>query len=82
MRIDAITKMAVDAIKVPDRIRRDMGDIKGLAKNISTVGLLHPVRVARDGTLWTGARRLDAVKHLGWKEIPVMIAETANDNRP
>jgi ParB-like chromosome segregation protein Spo0J len=67
--------MKVDAISVPsNRIRHDLGDIEQLAQNIATIGLLHQVVVTVDGMLFlAGARRLAAIKHLGWKEVPVTI---------
>jgi ParB family chromosome partitioning protein len=66
--------MPVDAIRVDsNRLRRDLGEIEELAQNIAIVGLLHPIVVTADGRLMVGARRLAAVKHLGWKEIPVTV---------
>ena len=66
--------MKVDAIRVVNnRIRHDLGSIEELAQNIAIVGLLHPVVVTVDGKLLAGARRLAAIKHLGWKEVPVTI---------
>jgi ParB family chromosome partitioning protein len=67
--------MPVDDIRVDrNRLRRDLGDVKGLAKNIAVVGgLFHPIVVTVDGKLMAGARRLAAAKYLGWKEIPVTI---------
>jgi ParB family chromosome partitioning protein len=69
-----LIRMRVDAIRISDeRIRRDMGDIKGLAQNIAIVGLLQPIVVTADGLLVAGARRLAAVKELGWTEIPAVL---------
>ena len=75
-----ITAMPICNIRVGDRIRRDLGDIDGLAQNIDAIGLLQPLVVLSDGTLLAGARRLAAVKLLGWQEVPVRIMEPANDN--
>ena len=75
-----ITAMPICNIRVGDRIRRDLGDIEGLARNIDAIGLLNPLTVWSDGTLLAGARRLAAVKLLGWLEVPVRIMEPANDN--
>lgn len=65
----------VDQIHVPDRIRRDLGDIESLAKSIEELGLLHPIVVLHIATghyvLVAGERRLVACKMLGWKEIPI-----------
>lgn len=68
-------KMLVADIKVGKRYRKDLGNIQGLSESIASVGLLHPPVVLKDRTLVAGARRLAAVKRLGWKEIPVTVAE-------
>ena len=75
-----MTAMPICNIRVGDRIRRDLGNIDGLARNIDAIGLLQPLVVLSDGTLLAGARRLAAVKLLGWPEVPVRIMEPANDN--
>ena len=75
-----ITAMPISNIRVGGRIRGDLGDIDGLARNIDAIGLLNPLAVLSDGTLLAGARRLAAVKLLGWQEVPVKIMEPANDN--
>jgi ParB family chromosome partitioning protein len=71
----------VESIKVGERIRRDMGDVDGLARNIDQVGLLHPITITGEGCLVAGGRRLAAVRHLGWSEIPAYILEAAHDNQ-
>ena len=58
----------IDEIKVPSRLRKYMGDIAALSQSIKAVGLLHPVVVDKDNNLIAGARRLEAVKLLGWKK--------------
>jgi ParB/RepB/Spo0J family partition protein len=62
-------------IKVVNRFRKDLGDIRSLAKSISEVGLIHPIVVSNgaDYQLIAGQRRLKACKLLGWKEVPVII---------
>jgi ParB family chromosome partitioning protein len=42
-----------------------------LARSIQEVGLLHPVVVNEDNELIAGQRRLEAVKLLGWDEVPI-----------
>lgn len=63
--------MKVDAIAVGERRREDYGDIDGLAASIQKYGLLHPVVVDESGALVAGGRRLQAVKALGWVDVPV-----------
>lgn len=64
----------LDAIKVGERARSKMGDIDTLAKSIERVGLLHPIVVNGDGELIAGARRLEAVRRLGWESVEVTVA--------
>jgi ParB family transcriptional regulator, chromosome partitioning protein len=65
--------MNIADIKVGKRIRKDMGDLDGLAESIRELGLLQPIVVFPDGSLILGERRLRAVQLLGWKEIPVIV---------
>jgi ParB family chromosome partitioning protein len=62
-------------IKVGERIRKDIGDIDGLAESIADIGLLNPITIAPDGTLLAGERRLEACKKLGWDKVPVTVKE-------
>ncbi len=64
---------AIDAIRVGERRRRSLGDIEALAASIDTIGLLHPPLVTADGVLLCGARRLEAVRSLGWTTVEVRI---------
>ncbi|MFD2027343.1 ParB N-terminal domain-containing protein [Promicromonospora aerolata] len=64
---------AVDSITVGYRHRRDLGDLQALCVSIRRVGLLCPLTVTPDGLLLCGWRRLEAVKLLGWKTVPVFV---------
>ncbi|WP_454850003.1 hypothetical protein [Promicromonospora soli] len=64
---------AVDSITVGHRHRRDVGDLEALRDSIKRSGLLCPLTVTPDGLLLCGWRRLEAVKLLGWKTIPVYV---------
>jgi ParB family transcriptional regulator, chromosome partitioning protein len=66
-------RLPIDTIVIGERIRKDMGDIAGLAESIEDIGLLQPIIVTPDGLLLCGERRLRACKLLGWTEIPVVI---------
>jgi N6-adenosine-specific RNA methylase IME4 len=46
-----------------------------LARNIEAIGLLHPVVVTPSNELICGARRLEAARLLGWKEIPARVVD-------
>lgn len=67
--------LSIAQIEVGERYRTDLGDIAGLARSIESVGLLHPIVLTTDGRLVAGARRLAAVKELGWAEVPVRIVD-------
>src|SRR5262245_22350099 len=65
--------LPIDQIIVGDRIRRDLGDIAGLATSIANIGLLNPITVDENRGLLAGARRLAAYKRLGRETIEVKI---------
>lgn len=71
--------MKIDEIRVVDRHRRDLGDIDGLAESIADVGLMNPPLVTAEGRLIAGARRLAAVRKLGWDEVDVIVSDTLDD---
>ncbi|GAB2474349.1 hypothetical protein GCM10027063_14200 [Promicromonospora xylanilytica] len=64
---------AIDSITVGPRHRRDVGDLHTLRDSITRVGLLCPLTVTPDGQLLCGWRRLEAVRQLGWKTVPVFV---------
>lgn len=69
--IETARTVAIGAIKVGQRHRRDLGDIDALAESINKNGLLHPIVVTEDHRLIAGGRRLAACKRLGWSDVPV-----------
>jgi ParB-like chromosome segregation protein Spo0J len=53
--------------------------LEALAVSISTVGLLHPPLVTKEGVLVCGKRRLRAMREiLGWKTVPVIVLEVSS----
>lgn len=74
-----MTSLPLDSITVGARSRKDLGDIDALAASIANVGLLHPVVVDRLHILIAGRRRLEAVRSLGWDEVPVTVVEGLDD---
>jgi N6-adenosine-specific RNA methylase IME4/ParB-like chromosome segregation protein Spo0J len=72
-------ELSVEEITAGPRHRRDLGDIDALAASIADVGLLQPVVVTPGKRLIAGARRLQAVKRLGWAAIPVTVAHNLAD---
>jgi ParB/RepB/Spo0J family partition protein len=62
-----------------------MGNIEILSESIKAEGLINPPTVvaSEDGTyrVVAGRRRVEAVRQLKWKEVPVMIVEEADAER-
>lgn len=72
-------RRAVASITIGHRHRTDLGDIEALAASISELGLLQPPTITTDGTLVCGARRLAAVKTLGWRTVDVWVRSSISD---
>ena len=62
-------------IVVEKRHRKDMGNIASMAASIAEIGLLHPVVVTPKLELIAGARRIAAVRSLGWDAVPVNVVD-------
>ncbi|WP_019482634.1 ParB N-terminal domain-containing protein [Arthrobacter sp. TB 23] len=69
----------VASIMVGRRHRAELGDIHELATSIDRGGLLQPVTITPDGVLVCGARRLAAIKQLGWKTVNVWVRSGISD---
>ncbi|OYO08842.1 chromosome partitioning protein ParB [Enemella evansiae] len=63
----------VASIIVGNRHRTDLGDLDALCESIQQYGLLQPLTVTVDGVLVCGARRLAAIKRLGWRTVSVWV---------
>ncbi len=63
----------VESIIVGNRHRTGLGDLTALAESIARDGLLQPLTVTIDGVLVCGARRLAAIKLLGWRTVRVWV---------
>ena len=73
-----MTEWPLKRIQVGRRFRKALGDLQALAESIEEVGLLHPVVDTPQGRLIAGRRRLEAVKLLGWRTVPVHIVDLEN----
>ena len=70
----------VDSIIVGVRHRQHPEDgIEPLMMSIQKLGLLQPVTITPDGVLVCGARRLEAVKRLGWRTLKVWVRSGISD---
>jgi hypothetical protein len=70
-----MTEWPLKRIRVGRRFRKALGDLRALAESVEAVGLLHPVVVTPQGRLVAGRRRLEAVKLLGWRTVPVHVVD-------
>lgn len=70
---------SVDSIRVGRRHRTDLGDIDALATSIARDGLLQPITITLDNVLVCGARRLAAIKQLGWRTVNVWVRSGISD---
>ena len=70
---------AVDSITIGQRHRTDLGDIDALAASIDRDGLLQPPTITPDGVLVCGARRMAAIKKLGWRRVSVWVRSGLSD---
>lgn len=69
----------VDSIRVGHRHRTAFGNIDELAGSIKRDGLLQPITITPDGVLVCGARRLAAIKKLGWRKVNVWVRSGISD---
>ena len=72
---------AVASIMIGHRHRTDLGEIDALAASIAKLGLLQPPTITTDGTLVCGARRLAAVKQLGWRTVDMWVRSRSSRMR-
>ncbi len=72
-------KIPIRKIKVKNRIRKDLGNIKLLMESMDKNGLINPVVVNQKYELLSGYRRIIAAKRLGWTEIEARIINTVDE---
>lgn len=65
----------ISDVKLNSEYLRADTDVSALKKSLESVGLIHPVTINQDDELLAGARRYQAAKELGWKEIPVNVVD-------
>src|SRR4051812_9203310 len=69
-----ISIVALDQIQIPPRKRPlDPAAVQALAASIERAGLIHPIRVTAEHRLMLGHHPLEAVRTLGWHEIPAIV---------
>lgn len=70
-----VTARKLTEVKLNNEYLRVDTDVSALKKSLESVGLIHPVTVNQQNELLAGARRFQAVRELGWEEIPVQIVD-------
>lgn len=79
-----VTKIPVDQVHFhTHNVRRDLGDLRGLAASIKRFGVMQPIVVEDYGDtlrLRAGHRRLAAARMAGLKRIPALIHDEALDD--
>ncbi|MDR0386601.1 MAG: ParB N-terminal domain-containing protein [Treponema sp.] len=70
-------QVSIHNIIVKKRIRRDMGDIPGLAESMKRCGQINPIMISKNNILIAGGRRLEAAKYLGWKTINAVVVDVS-----
>lgn len=70
MKDERVELIPADRIKVPERFRKDLGDIEELAESLKARGQIQPIVVDHNNHLIVGHRRLEACKALG---VPVRV---------
>lgn len=73
-------KIAISAVHVGDRQRKEYNNIESMAESLKTRGQLTPILVKPNGELVAGGRRLRAATMLGWTEIWAAVKEVLSDH--
>lgn len=71
----------ISAVRVPDRVRKDLGDLDALMDSLRRCGQLNPIAVTREMVLIAGHRRLEAASRLGWRTIDATVIDGIDDVR-
>lgn len=74
-------QVMINSIKVPDRVRKDLGNLEPLMESLTRCGQLNPITVSRDLELIAGHRRLTAAQRLGWKMIDAVVVDGLSEER-
>ena len=74
-------QIPVDSITVPERVRKDPGNLDSLMESLKRVGQLNPILVTPTYELIAGYRRLTAAQELGWQSVEVVVVQAADEVR-
>lgn len=74
-------QVLISNIKIPERIRKDMGNLDSLMESMERCGQLNPITITREMELVAGHRRLTAAQRLGWKMIDATVVDGITEAR-
>ncbi len=74
-------QIPIDSITVPERVRKDPGNLESLMASLKRVGQLNPIVVTPTYELIAGYRRLTAAQELGWQSVEVAVVQAADEVR-
>lgn len=74
-------QIPIDSVTVPERVRKDLGDLQPLMDSLRRVGQLNPITVSPSYELIAGHRRLTAAANLGWKTIDAVVVTGLDEMR-
>jgi ParB family transcriptional regulator, chromosome partitioning protein len=63
--------LPIDEIIIGERFRKDYKSMEELCESIREKGLIHYPSIDQDNNLIAGGRRMEAMRLLGWKHVPV-----------
>ena len=70
----------IETIEIPDRMRKDYGDVQDLADSLDRLGQLQPIVLNNENVLIAGGRRLEAAKLAGWKHVKSCFIEVLSED--
>ncbi len=71
--------IAVESIRIKQRVRRDLGDVTSLMESLRRYGQLTPIILNQKNELIAGHRRLESAKRLGWSSIRAIIVDRTTE---
>ncbi|MBR1608246.1 MAG: ParB N-terminal domain-containing protein [Kiritimatiellae bacterium] len=74
-------QIPIESITVPERVRRDLGDLQPLMDSLKRVGQLNPIVISPAYELIAGHRRLTAASNLGWKTVDATVVSGLDEVR-
>lgn len=72
-------QVSISEIKINERVRADMGDLKPLMDSMQANGQLNPITLSRENELIAGHRRTLAARELGWEFIEAKITDAVTE---